>query len=158
MLFEKKDRATLTYYKARYEVSIRPNNPYIKTLEHVVKEGPSDELLFGVTTFNSGITYQDGVAMYQPFVLNNTPIYVMKYTIDSADPHGNISFHYHEKTILTFSYYEMERYLTKIETQENGTRLYVEYASRNLDLRYTETYDISNPAEPKILHKTEDAY
>ena len=79
------------------------------------------------------------------------------YTIsDEADERGNFNFHYKEKTLLSFGYIERDGYLRKKYTSEDGNRLHIEYNDRiysDYGRKCSEVYNISNPAEPKLINK-----
>jgi len=88
--------------------------------------------------------------------LEDTLMYGTYTRSDEADERGSFNFQYKEKTLLSFRYLERDGYLRKKYTSEEGNRLHIEYNDRiysDYGRKCSELYNISNPAEPKLINK-----
>jgi len=122
-----------------YYINMSPNSSYKRITEYSYNESER----WGKTLMSFG-------KQYSPFTL------IEHSAMGVADPHGSVDFMYHEKVVLSFSYYERNGYLKRINILKNKKELYIEFDDYDAGIEYTELYDISDPSKPKRINRTKD--
>ncbi len=140
ILTEKTDYQSNIIHYASYRVSIAKNNEFVNLLkEH-----------------SEPMWQQPHTSEYFINKLENTLMYGTVTVTQEADERGSYNFYYKEKSVLSFVYIEQDGNLRKHYTSDNGNKLHVEY-NKDIALdsasKCQEIYNISNPAEPKLLNK-----